>query len=234
MTQIKVADKLIEAVFNERLNRFVAIVTIGGRSYRAHVPSSGRMGELLVPGVPVLVTPGKPGGRTDFKLLMVRYQSHWVSIDSLLPNRLVKEALLEQQLPALQGYRSISPEQKFGGSRFDFFLQQGHQRDCYIEVKSVTLVEEGMAKFPDAPSERGTKHLLDLVRAVQQGYRGVVLFVVQRTDASSFAPNTPRDRKFSDALAYGIRCGVEVYAWRCALKPPYVALTDQIPLKVVK
>lgn len=231
MTKIQTSS-LIDANFIARINRFVALVDIDGRQYRAHVPSSGRMKELLQLGAEVLVTTSKPGGRTDYKLLMVKHNEIWVSIDSLLPNHLIRRSLLEDVLPELQGYSIVKSEQNFGHSRFDFLLQQGNKPDCYVEVKSVTLVEDGIAMFPDAPSIRGAKHMNQLAEAVSKGFRGVVLFVVQRTDAGVFTANTAGDKEFSDALKRAAEQGVEVYARICRIIPPEVMLGERIPTKI--
>lgn len=220
------------AKFVRRDNRFVATIQVDGRQYKAHVPSSGRMQELLVEGAELLVTPSPPQGKTDYKILLVKYQQQWVSIDSLLPNKIIRQALNSDQLTELAGYGKISGEQSFGNSRFDFLLQQGNQRDCFLEVKSVTLVEQGVAIFPDAPSERGTKHLHHLIEAVQRGYRGVVFFVVQRNDAQKFRPNALTDKNFAEALTLAVASGVEVYARKCVVSTTEILLGDYISVDI--
>lgn len=234
MTKINLPLNTFKAQFIRRENRFVATIQLGNQQYKAHVPSSGRMEELLVEGADLVVTPSAPGGKTAYKLLLVKYQGQWVSIDSLLPNRLIKQALKNHQLTELAGYGRIYSERTFGNSRFDFFLQQGTQRDCFVEVKSVTLVEQGVAMFPDAPSERGTKHLYHLMEAVQQGYRGVIMFVVQRNDACRFRPNIIKDKKFTEALILAMANGVEVYARKCDINTTEILLGDYISLDLAE
>ncbi|MEG6614865.1 DNA/RNA nuclease SfsA [Peptococcaceae bacterium 1198_IL3148] len=232
MINIKTPTTIIYATFVKRENRFVATVEKNNNHYRAHVPSSGRMQELLVKGAEVILTPSAPGGRTDYKLLLVKYQGNWVSIDSLLPNRIIKKALLSDQLTELSGYQNVKSEHSFGHSRFDFFLQAGSASDCWLEVKSVTLVENGIAKFPDAPTERGAKHVLELIEAVKRGYRAVVMFVVQRSDAGCFKPHGDKDPQFAHALSLAATTGVEIYARKCDVSPEGVILGGQIPVRL--
>lgn len=234
MTEIKLPATSTKAIFVRRENRFVATIQLNHQQYKAHVPSSGRMAELLVPGADLLVTPSLPGRKTDYKLLLAKHGGQWVSVDSLLPNRLIKGALKNRQLTELADYDNIKSEHTFGHSRFDFFLQQEGRRDCFVEVKSVTLVKQGLALFPDAPSERGTKHLHHLTEAIQQGYRSVVMFVVQRSDAVKFRANSNKDKKFADALALAMAKGVEVYARQCKVSPGAVVLRDRLPLATSK
>ncbi|MBO8136749.1 MAG: DNA/RNA nuclease SfsA [Desulfotomaculum sp.] len=232
MEQITFDGKLVEGYFLKRINRFAAEVEVNRQVVRVHVPSSGRMQELLLPGTVVLMTPSAPGGRTKYKLLLVKHQGFWVSVDSLLPNRLVRKALENESFPEITGYSKVKPEKKIGQSRFDFFLQGDNVTDCLIEVKSVTLVEDGTAMFPDAPSERGTRHIFELMEMVKKGMRAVVLFIVQRADASSFTPNWQQDRDFAAALAQAASSGVEVYAWKCKISPNGVGLDKKILVKI--
>ncbi|MTI81512.1 MAG: DNA/RNA nuclease SfsA [Firmicutes bacterium] len=232
MDKILLPKNTTTASFIKRINRFVATININDQVFRAHVPSSGRMKELLLPGAQVLIAPSPPGGRTDFKLLMVKHHSAWISIDSLLPNRLVKKALQNNSIPELNGYKRVFSEQKYGNSRFDFLLQSDNKADCYLEVKSVTLVESGVARFPDAPSERGSKHLNELVDAVAEGFRGVVMFIVQRSDAVIFSPHERQDEKFTKALGRAVNKGVEVYARQCTVSPAGVILGVNLPVVI--
>jgi sugar fermentation stimulation protein A len=232
MINLKTPNNIIHGKFIKRENRFVATIEINDNNYRAHVPSSGRMQELLVKGAEVIASPSAPDGRTAYKLLLVKYQGAWVSIDSLLPNRIMKKALMENELPELGGYQKVKSEHSFGNSRFDFFLQHGAAIDCLLEVKSVTLVEDGVAKFPDAPTERGAKHVLELIEAVKQGYRGVVMFVIQRSDAAYFTPHVDKDPRFGQALSLAAANGVEIYARKCHVIAEGVALGGLVSVKI--
>lgn len=227
--KITLPGDLLEAVFVSRLNRFVAEVEIRGRRELAHVPSSGRMGELLYSGARVFVS-GRvnPGARLRYRILLAGQGNCLVSVDSLLPNRLVDRALKGGALPELSGYDVIRREQAFGNGRFDFYLKGGAAGRCFVEVKSVTLVEDGVALFPDAPSERGARHMAELAGACGQGFRAVVLFIIQRNDAVAFRPNSIRDPRFSRELARAAGAGVEVLARRCRVSMNEVMLDETV------
>jgi sugar fermentation stimulation protein A len=220
--------ELISGRFVRRVNRFVAEVEHDGRHY-AHVPSSGRMQELLLPGSAILLEDkGLVSRKYRYKLSFVRKGSVWVSIDSLLPNRLVGQALKDRLFDQLSPYDSVRNEATFGQSRFDFLLLGPHP--LIIEVKSVTLVEQGRAMFPDAPTQRGLKHLEELIMLAQQGYPCVVLFVIQREDALSFRANGTTDPKFAQALRQAKDAGVRTIAYDCSVVPPMVSLRQEVPV----
>ena len=232
-SRISLPQGLMEALFVVRRNRFVAEVEISGQRELAHVPSSGRMTELLFSGARVFIAPQeKPGVKLKYKILLAEEQGVLVSVDSLLPNRLVRQALLANTLPELSGYERVKPEAPFGQGRFDFFLQDRDGSGCYLEVKSVTLVREGVAIFPDAPSERGVRHMVELAAARREGFRAVVLFVIQRTDACCFEPNWDTDGQFSHALSQAAVGGVEVLARRCRVSLREVVLDRQVPVRL--
>lgn len=223
--------ELIESVFVERKNRFVGMVQVAGQICPAHVPSSGRMRELLFPGNSVYVAPMPPGGKTQYRIHLAKYDKTFVSVDSLLPNRLMYKALSEGALQELFQYEEIKKEVGYRESRFDLYLKKGVNR-CFIEIKSVTLVDQGVAKFPDAPSVRGSKHLLELTKAVADGYRAAVIFVIQRNDANIFKPNEFTDPVFSQSLCQAAAKGVEVYALACEVTLNAVRLKDYIPVQI--
>lgn len=233
MAVIQLPKEIKEAVFLHRLNRFVAEVHLDGRNVLAHVPSSGRMRELFYKGARVYVQPlpKREGRKTDYKLLLAEHQGSLVSVDSLLPNRLVRRALSMGSISGFTGYTNIRPESTFGQSRFDFFLA-GPAGECYIEVKSVTLVEDGTAMFPDAPSTRGARHLEELAAARREGYRAAVLFVIQREDAICFSPNDSGDPEFGQALRQAARFGVENRAYLCKVDLNAVSMTKEIPVRL--
>ncbi|MFZ2358283.1 MAG: DNA/RNA nuclease SfsA [Anaerolineae bacterium] len=224
------------ARFVRRENRFRAIVDCDGELLAAHVPNSGRLGELFTPGAAVWVAPFPDliGRKTACHLALVAYAGALVSVDARLPNRLVAEALGAGRLAPLAGYDHVQSEVRVGASRLDFLLSDGpgpSRPRCWLEVKSVTLVENGLALFPDAPTTRGVKHLAELAALRRAGDRSAVGFVVQRSDAVRFAPHATADPAFAAALRQAQRAGVEVYAWRCALDYNAIELTDQIPLE---
>lgn len=222
-----------EARFIKRLNRFVALVDPGhGEPVKVHVPSSGRMEELLVPGALVVVEPFSKGGehKTAGRLAKVLYaDSVWVSIDSHLPNRLLQEAIEAGRLREFTPLEDLRPEATYGDSRLDFSLIQDG-RQGLIEVKSVTLVEDGIALFPDAPTMRGARHVRELAVAARRGYLAYLVFVIQRGDAHAFSPHKIRDPDFADAVGEAVARGVDVMAYDCHVTPLEVKLRGSVPV----
>lgn len=229
MTTLYVPGEFHPARFCQRMNRFVAQVDIDGEIVTAHVPTSGRLGELLLPGAEIQVRKStNPKRKTAWDLMLVRTGDTWVSLDSRLPNYLVGQLLRNDQLPPFQGAKDIKSEYVYGESRLDFAFTDGLGQSTLVEVKSVTLVEECTAMFPDAPTLRGARHLRELAGAVQEGYRAAVVFIIQRDDAIRFAPNGRTDPAFALALAEAREAGVEIYAWKCKAGPNALTLLAEI------
>lgn len=215
---------LKEASLRRKRNRFLAEITLDGQVGMAHIPNTGRLGELLFEGNRILVSEHDDAHRkTRFSIRFARKADRWVSIDSQVPNRLVEEALRRGELPEFVSYVTIRREKVFKDSRFDFYLEDEAGNGCYVEVKGVTLVKEGTAMFPDAPTARGIRHLNGLVNAKAEGFRAVVLFVVQAGDAVRFEPN-PTDRPFVDALNNAVGNGVECLIYRVVTEPDRMVL----------
>ena len=230
---------LVEATFLERLNRFAARVRIQDGDVLAHVANSGRMRELFIPGVRVLLK-RKPGNhrKTGYDLCLVDLGFALVSADARLPNALVAEALANGKLPQFAEYTQVKPESTYGESRLDFLLQgpsnAGAPGKCYLETKSVTLVESGAALFPDAPTSRGVKHMGSLVKTVEEGNRAAVIFVIQRGDARRFSPHESADPDFAAAFRLALASGVEAYAHTCQVTLREISLAGQIPIHLPK
>lgn len=210
---IRIQGRMVEGVFMERLTRFSASVKVEGKIVACYLPNPGRMVELLVPGVEVVLK-GALGGerKTSYDLIEVYHKGDKISLDSRVPNKLVLEALRDRELSEFSGYSSINPEYQYGGTRFDFFLSNG-DKSCLLEVKSCTKVREGVALFPDARTVRGRRQVRDLLEAKNKGYRSCILFVIQRTDVEVFSPDDEVDREFGDVLRQAAKQGVEVYAY---------------------
>lgn len=171
------------------------------------------MHELLTPGTEVILRKvTKEDRKTDYDLIGVFYNGQVVSVDSRVPNKLILEALRNRDVRELSEYNIIKPEYSYGHTRFDFFLTNEHE-SCLLETKSCTLVKNGAALFPDAETERGRRHVRDLMKAKKEGYRACVLFVVQRTDAHTFTSNDETDPEFGKVLREAAMEGVEVYAY---------------------
>lgn len=230
--------------FISRPNRFIAHIDIDGEEVISHVPNTGRMKELLYPGVPVLLSyHSSPTRKTKYELRMIKKKDNWISVDSQLPNALAYEAITNDVIEELRGYSLIKKEITYQNSRFDLQLID-HNKDnevedkansnngqpCFVEVKGVTLEHEGWTYFPDAPTSRGRKHIGELIHAVNNGYRAVLLFVVQLENAAGFTPNKVTDPEFATIVKEAIDAGVEVLAYRCMVTPSEVRIIDQIPV----
>ena len=222
---------LIEGRFIKRLNRFAALVDVDRREYLAHVPNSGRMRELLVPGFRVLLVPAPQGTnrKTSFDLALVDTGSALSSADARLPNKLLAEALNQKRMPQFAGYPLARGEQMFGESRLDFVLE-GPAGKCYVETKSVTLVEGGVGLFPDAPTIRGVKHLRSLMAARIAGHEAAVVFVIQRADADAFTPHDVADPLLGTTLREARDAGVAIWAYRCNVTERSIELADAVPV----
>ena len=223
-------SELADATFIRRLNRFAALVDKDGREVMVHVANTGRMRELLTPERPVLLRPAaKPERKTAFDLMLVDLGFALCSTDSRLPPRLVEEAFMEGRLEPFAGFQEARREVTFEESRFDLMLS-GDEGICYVETKSVNLVEDCVALFPDAPTERGRKHLGTLVKAVEAGHRAAAFFVIQRPDAEAFRPHPTADPAFDEALRDARANGVEVYAYNCRVTRSEIAINHSIPV----
>jgi len=225
---MKLSGKIVTGVFQKRPNRFLALVMIGDVTVPCFVPNPGRLFELLVPGIKVLLKEVlREDRKTSYDLIGVWKNGKKISIDSRMPNKLMLEALRNGDLEEFSEYNIVKPEWSYNHTRFDFFLTNGVER-CVLEVKSCTLVVNGRALFPDSPTERGRRHLMDLIEAHRNGFRACVLFVVQRTDAKVFSPNDGMDMKFGEALRKAAAEGVEVYAYSSEFIGNEIILRDKV------
>ena len=232
IADLKLPAPLWEATFLERANRFTCWVEREGRWEMAHLANSGRLRELLVPGAPVLLKGGAgPHRKTKSDLLLVVHGRHLVSVDARLPGDLVDEALRQEALAPFRGYHGVRREVRFEASRLDFLLD-GESGACFLEVKSVTLVREGRALFPDAPTLRGCRHLEALMKAKGEGYAAAVVFVVQREDGRAFSPNDGTDPDFGAALREAREWGVGVYAYGCRVSRDEIGISRELPVQL--
>lgn len=221
---------LLRAHFLRRLNRFAVEILLEGRRVRAHLPNSGRLHELLVPGYPMWVARRDGRRRTRYDVQLVGLpEGVLVSADARVPNALFREAWTEGQLSPFRAYTDLEAEAPLGEGRVDFRLC-GPEGVAYVEVKSVTLVEGGIGMFPDAPTERGRRHLQALSAARQRGARAFIVFVVQRPDVRGFRPHDAADPAFGRALREAVAHGVEALAYRCEVSLAEIRLADPIPV----
>ncbi len=220
-------EHMVEGIFLRRPNRFIAHVEIGGREEICHVKNTGRCRELLVPGTKVWCQEfDSPSRKTKYDLITVKKNGQLINMDSQAPNRVVGQWLQNGGLGQLQ---ELKAEYTHGDSRFDFsFLLQG--RRCFLEVKGVTLENEGRCAFPDAPTQRGTKHLQGLTQAAREGYGAWVLFVLQMERAVSLEPNDATDPAFGRALREAAAAGVQVLAMCCTVTEDTLELAGPVPV----
>lgn len=205
---------VIPAVFLERPNRFIARVEIGGRTETVHVKNTGRCRELLRSGAEVWLTePGTPGRKTRYDLIAVRKDTGLLfNIDSQAPNAVAGEWL------AAKGFDRVVPEYRFGDSRIDFYMEKNGER-YLMEVKGCTLEIGGVGYFPDAPTERGAKHLRELIRAKEEGWHAALAFVIQTEGVTEVRPNEATDPAFAEAFAAAKKAGVEILFLPCRVTP---------------
>lgn len=226
-------ENICKGNFIARPNRFIAEVNLNGETVRAHVKNTGRCRELLIPGATVYLEDfnGRMGSRKmQYSLISVEKRNLLINMDSQAPNRVCEEALLSERLwlPALESLSFVKREKTFGDSRFDFYLEGQNGKKGFLEVKGVTLEENGVAKFPDAPTERGVKHIYELCKAVEAGYCGFVLFVIQMKGVTSFSPNDETHKAFGDALRYASTKGVQILAYDCSVTADTLTLRNEV------
>jgi sugar fermentation stimulation protein A len=224
MSSIYVGE-LMRAQFLERVNRFLCTVLLDGSIREVHLHDPGRLKELLVKGAPVLLReePG-PHRRTHYDMVIIYKDSIPVCCDSRVPNQLIKRALQDSALSDLPEYHEIIPEYSFQDSRLDFCLD--HR--ILMEVKGVSLVRNGKALFPDAPTLRGRRHLETLISAVHQGYTSYVLFLIQRPDATTFSPNKETDPQFASTLQRAAQQGVNLLVYTSQFQRNHIHLKEKI------
>ena len=212
---------VVPATFLERPNRFVARVQIGEAAETVHVKNTGRCRELLIPGAEVYLAESRnPARKTRYDLIAVRKENGLLfNIDSQAPNHVVKEWLERRQ------YDRVIPEFTYGESRIDFYMERGTER-FLMEVKGCTLEIDGVGYFPDAPTERGVKHLRELARAAQEGFHAMLAFVIQVDGVTEVRPNTETHPEFGLALEAAEKAGVEILFLSCHVEPNSIEIVS--------
>lgn len=206
----------VRGIFKKRPNRFIAEVEVNNEIQIAHVPNTGRCKELLVEDAIVWLKPSdNPKRKTKFTLLFVENRGHLVSIYSQQANEIVYDAIINGQIKELSGYDFHQREKTIDNSRIDIYLSNENGEECFVEVKGVTLVVGVEARFPDAPTERGTKHLKELIKLKKEGFRTAVFFLIQHPLGESFRPNWENDPLFSKTLNEAYENGVEILVYKC-------------------
>ncbi len=220
-------DNVLPGVFLERPSRFTARCEVAGKEEICHVKNTGRCKELLLPGAPVYLQKADALGRaTGFDLIAVQKGDRLVNIDSQMPNKVFREWA---EGGGIKGLKAIKAEAAFGDSRLDFYVATAGG-GLYVEVKGVTLEEDGVALFPDAPTERGVKHLHELCRCVREGFEATVAFIIQMQGVRAFSPNDKMHPAFGDALREAAGQGVRVLALDCRVAPD--CIVADVPVEV--
>ena len=219
-------ENTVPGTFKRRINRFVAEVEINGNTEKVHVKNTGRLRELLLPGARVTLQKASDLNRkTAYDLISVyKPELEWVNIDSLVPNKLMMQQLMGM------GYDIVKPEYSFGDSRFDFYMERDGEK-FLTEVKGCTLaadLERGTGLFPDAPTERGVKHLDELAAAAQKGYHCQIAFVIQMNGIHTVFPNDDTQPEFGQALRRAVKAGVQVVCCGCHVEADSIQITGVV------
>lgn len=227
---MKLYERVEEGTFLSRPNRFIAMVDIGGRTVRCHVKNTGRCRELLVPGARVFLSASdSPGRSTTHDLIAVMKGDLLVNMDSQAPNPIAAEGL--RLIPGFEDVTEVRREFPYGDSRIDIMAIAPGRR-ILVEVKGVTLEEDGVCMFPDAPTERGRKHIRELMHAADDGWEACILFVVQMEGMERFEPNRATDPAFAEALSEAAAAGVRIIAYGCDVAPDSMTLSYGIPVSL--
>ena len=223
-------ENILPAVFVDRPNRFIAHVELNGRLEVCHVKNTGRYRELLIPGCRVYVQhQPSPTRKTAYDLIAVEKGERLLNMDANAPNRVFNEYVRAGRF--LRGWSVIRPETTHGDSRFDFYLESpGHR--LFAEVKGVTLEDDGVMRFPDAPTERGVKHLEGLARCVQEGYEAWAVFVIQTENVRWMEPNRRTHPAFADALRQAVQAGVHLLALDCHTEPDRLEICRPVEIRL--
>lgn len=230
---MKFTTPLHTGLFIKRYKRFFADIKVGDDVIVAHTANTGTMKTCLGENWPVMMSyHDSPTRKLKYSFEMINNGKTWIGINTSLTNKLAIEAIEKGIIKELLGYSTIKPEAKIGNSRIDILLSNSPDEQCYVEVKNVTLVDdEGHCLFPDAVTERGLKHLQELLELKLKGIRTVMLFVVQREDCHSFKIEQSIDRDYCEKLKEVMASGVEVLVYQCSLSPEEILITKKLPLK---
>lgn len=230
---MKWSSSLEKGVILKRYKRFLADVLLDGQELTVHVPNTGSMTSCWGPNWRCAVSKSDNSKRKlPYTLELTHNGDSWIGVNTANANKVVKEWLEENLIQELSGYKTITPEKKTGESRIDFYLEDHtYLPPCYVEVKSVTLKSEGAAKFPDAVSERGQKHLNELTALKKNGFRSVMLFVVQREDVHCMKPANEIDPRYAKLLFEANKFGVEILVYQCQLSLEGIKLGNALPFQ---
>lgn len=225
-------DNIIQGRFLERPNRFIAYVEIDGKVQICHVKNTGRCRELLIPNESIVYVQDHgdcTNRKTRYSLIAVKKNEYLINMDSQAPNKVVYEWLTRGAFR--DDVTDVRMEYKYGNSRIDAFFKRG-DKSCLMEVKGVTLEDKGVVRFPDAPTERGVKHVYELIEAVKEGYEAYIMFVVQMKGVKYFEPNDATHKEFGNALRLARDAGVNIVAADCRVEPDFLSIADYVDVKL--
>lgn len=221
-----------KAVFLKRPNRFIAEVEIQGKRETVHVKNTGRCKELLIPGTEVILEKsGNPNRKTKYDLICVNKQGRLINMDSQIPNKAAEEWIRKGGL--FPEEVSIRPEKKYGNSRFDLYVESPVRR-AFVEVKGVTLEEDNVVRFPDAPTVRGIKHVEELIHCMEEGYEAYLLLVIQMKGVKKFMPNWDTQPEFGQALIKAEKAGVKITARDCLVTEDTIEIQEEVPVDLTR
>ncbi len=219
---------IVEGIFLNRRNRFIAEVKIEGKKEIVHVKNTGRCEEIFKEGVKIfLEKSNNPNRKTGYSLVSAVKNGKIINVDSQAPNKVIYEALKKKELKPFKDIKVLKKEKTFQKSRFDIYYERKNGVKGFIEIKGVTLEQDGLTKFPDAPTERGKKHVLEMVDAVRVGYEGNILFLIQMDKFLEFTPNRDMDGEFSNALDYAKNKGVSIHIYNSIVKEDSITLKER-------
>ena len=217
---------IVQGKFISRPNRFIANIEINGKIEICHVKNTGRCRELLTPNATVFLEEGNnPKRKTKYSLIGVIKGDRMINMDSQVTNKVVHEWILQGNL--FEEVTLIKPESKYKNSRFDFYVETKDKK-VFIEVKGVTLEEDGIVRFPDAPTERGVKHIKELCDCIKEGYDAYIIFVIQMKDVLYFKPNEKMHKEFAEALKEASKDGVKILAVDCEVEADSIDIRDYV------
>lgn len=227
-------NKIVEGIFLKRPNRFIAQVLIDGVEETVHVKNTGRCKELLIPGSKILLEDcsHRPNRKTKYSIISVWKEDMLVNIDSQVPNEVVFNGIKNGEISGFNDLEYIKREVTFENSRFDMYFESSDSKG-FIEVKGATLESENISMFPDAPTTRGTKHVLEMIKAVEQGYMGVIFFLIQMKGPEIFKLNWKMDKKFSKAVKLASENGVQILAYDSIVKENSIKINEKIEIDLI-
>lgn len=221
-----------KAVFLKRPNRFIAEVEIQGKRETVHVKNTGRCKELLIPGTEVILEKcGNPNRKTKYDLICVNKQGRLINMDSQIPNKAAEEWIKKGGL--FPEEVTIRPEKKYGNSRFDLYVESPVRR-AFVEIKGVTLEEDNIVRFPDAPTVRGIKHVEELIHCMEEGYEAYLLLVIQMKGVKKFMPNWDTQPEFGESLIKAEKAGVKILARDCLVTEDTIEIQEEVPVDLTR